>query len=71
MDQIERRRYARVFGLPVEQIRLFGELSEQQDEGVAKMWGRYKADQYVYAARRDGGLVPRRYQIDGREVRGY
>jgi len=71
MDPIERRRYARAFGLPVDQIRLFDELTEQQDEVVAKMWSRYQADQYVYAARRDGGLVPRRYKIDGREVRGY
>ena len=54
--------YARKFGLPAEQIKLFEELEPDQVEDVRRLFsvGLISVDRYVYAVKRDGGLVWRR-----------
>ena len=64
MDQQKRERFARLFGLPVDQIRLFDELTEEQVDEVQQVYSLYNADAYVFAVKQDGGLVWNRYKID-------
>lgn len=64
MDQQKRERFARQFGLPVEQVKLFEELTQEQVDEVQRVYGTYHADLYVFAVKRDGGLVWNRYKID-------
>jgi hypothetical protein len=55
-----KERFAREFGLPVEQMRFFAELTEAQQARVNDHFSLYRADEYIYAVKRDGGLVWRR-----------
>ncbi len=61
-----KRHYARQFGLPSEQIRYFDELTSDQVEEVSRQFSARLIDVegYVYAVKRDGGLVPRRIRRD-------
>ncbi len=53
--------YARqCFGLPVEQVRFFDELTEVQQDEVYWHFGRQNPGNYIYAVKRDGGLVEQR-----------
>jgi hypothetical protein len=63
MDQRKRKRFARQFGLPADRIKLFDELTQEQIEEVQRAYGLYNADLYVFAVKRDGGLVWNRYKI--------
>jgi len=58
--------YAKKFGLPIEQIRFFGELTEEQKECATYQFGTGRAgyDAYIYAIKQSGGLVPRREKRD-------
>ena len=67
----DKQPYARAFGLPVEQIRIFHELTTEQLNYARKEFSLYRAADYIYAVKRDGGLVSRRFKINGREVRGW
>ena len=64
MDQQKRERFARLFGLPAEQVKLFSELTAGQVEEVRQMYSLYNADAYVFAVKKSGGLVWNRYKID-------
>ena len=68
---LDKRPYARAFGLPVDQVRILHELTTEQLNHVRKEFSLYQAAEYIYAVKRDGGLVSRRFKIDGREVRGW
>jgi len=57
---ISKERWARWFGLPVEQIRFFDELTPQQKEIVYWEFGGFNAEDYVYAVRKGAGIVTRR-----------
>jgi len=61
MDRVKER-YARLFGLPAEQIRFFGELTPAQVEEVRRHFtaGLVEVDRWVYAVKRDGHLVTNR-----------
>ncbi len=51
----------RCFGLPVEQIRLWSELSKSEQALVLYHFGnKQKNDRYVYAVKCGGGLAKRR-----------
>ena len=65
MDKIKAR-YAEKFGLPAGQIRFFDELTPAQVEEVRHYFtaGLVSVERYVYAAKRDGGLVHRRERRD-------
>ena len=62
MSDRVKEHYGNLFGLPAEQIRFFDELTEAQVEEVRQKFtaGLVNVANYVYAAKRDGGLVPRR-----------
>jgi hypothetical protein len=62
MSNIIKGRYRELFGLPADQIRFFDELTESQVELVRRYFtaGLVNVEKYVYAVRRDGGLVARR-----------
>ena len=57
-----KERYCQIFGLPAEQIKFFDELTESQVALVRRYFtaGLINAGSYIYATRRDGGLVMRR-----------
>lgn len=57
-----KERYARQFGLPVEQIKFFGELTLDQVEEVRYYFtaGLIDVDKWIYAVKRDGHLVSNR-----------
>jgi len=59
-----KERYAKKFGLPASQIRWLGELTTAQLEQMAAHYGQLDTEQYVYAAKRDGGLVWHREKRD-------
>lgn len=67
-----KRRYAGMFGLPVEQIRFFDELTPAQVEEVREHFSArlVQVAGYVYAVRRDGHLVVRRERRDPLLERG-
>lgn len=53
--------YARgCFGLPVEQVKTFDELTELQQDEVYWRFGRQNPDNFIYAVKRDGDLVSQR-----------
>ena len=55
---------ARRFALPVDQVRYYGELTDEQRDIAARHWGKIPPyGDYVYAAKRDGGLVWDRYRV--------
>lgn len=54
--------YAGLFGLPVEQIRYFEDLSLQQQDEVAYHFSAVDASKYIYAVKRDGHLVSIRHK---------
>jgi len=54
--------YAGLFGLPVEQIRHFDDLSPQQQDEVAYHFSTIDASKYIYAVKRDGHLVSIRHK---------
>jgi hypothetical protein len=61
----EKKRYARKFGLPADQIRYYNELTGAEREEVlyqfgGHQFGGHKPENYVYAVKRAGGLVWRR-----------
>jgi hypothetical protein len=56
----EKKRYARKFGLPADQIRYYNELTGAEREEVLYQFGGHKPENYVYAVKRAGGLVWRR-----------
>lgn len=62
-----RERYARVMGLPPQQVRRFEELTEAQVAEVRVQFsaGLVDVGNWVYAVRRDGSLVPRREKMRG------
>lgn len=64
MDENERSRYARKFGLPAGQVRLFDELTAHEKEDVRMAYSLYNARKYVYAVKRAGGIVLRRFRAD-------
>jgi len=49
--------YARLFGLPVEQIRHFDDLTTEQKSEVAHYFSSIGVVKYVYAVKKDGHLV--------------
>jgi hypothetical protein len=57
--------YAGKFGLPVEQVKFYNELTTEQRERVAYRFGGYRPDNHVYAVKRDGGLVSQRFTKTG------
>jgi len=63
-DDWVKKEAAKQFGLPVAQMRYYSELSKEQCEKVARHWGKVPPyGNYVYAAKRDGGLVWSRLRI--------
>lgn len=64
--------YARLFGLPAEQIRFFGELTPDQVDEVRWHYsaGLVDVDNYVYAVKRDGHLVVNRVRRELLTERG-
>lgn len=63
---INKQTYAdRCFGLPVEQIREYDELTEEQLLQVYRHFGRHRLTNrgYVYAVRKDGNLVAMRERL--------
>jgi len=58
--------YARKFGLPAEQVKLFGELNPKQVCGVRRYFsaGLVNVENYVYAIKGDGELVWERFRRD-------
>ena len=59
----QRERYAQMFGLPVEQIRLFNELTPTQKNSVNWLFSLANTNQYVYAVKKDGSLVSKREKL--------
>lgn len=59
----EKEIFARAFGLPVGQMRYFGELTAAQQSRVNDLFSLYRASEYIYAIKRDGGLVWRREKL--------
>jgi hypothetical protein len=55
--------YNRIFALPAEQIRYYDELTTDQKGRCHYLFGKYNADSYVYAVRKDGGLVSNRERL--------
>lgn len=53
----------RLFGLPVEQVKFFDELTADQKGQVAYHFGLPGADHFVYAIKRDGDLVSSRERL--------
>lgn len=51
------KHYARLFGLPVEQIRHFDDLTTEQKFEVTYYFSSTGAARYVYAVKRDDHLV--------------
>ena len=62
MSDRVKEHYGNLFGLPAEQIRFFDELTPAQVQEVRNQFtaGLVNVSNYVYAAKRDGRLVPRR-----------
>lgn len=58
-----RTRAAAIFGLPVEQIRFYGELTELQSRWVTWTYNTIAPDDYVYAVAVSHNMVPRRERI--------
>ncbi len=56
--------YAKLFGLPAQQIKFFSELTDQQQQEVGQLFNPIKPNNYVYAVKRDGGLVRSRKKRD-------
>lgn len=56
--------YARDFGLSVDQLRFFGELTEAQQAEVERLFNLINPGDYIYAVKRDGGLVWERKKRD-------
>ena len=56
--------YVRRFGLPEDRIKLFDELTGDQKVMVFWLFNAIKPDDYVYAIKRNGGLVSRREKRD-------
>ena len=58
----EKGKYLDRFGLPEEQLRFFGELTPGQVEEVRRQFSAalVGVEDYIYAVRRDGTLVPAR-----------
>lgn len=48
------------FALPPEQIRYYDELTTAQKGRCHYLFGKYNAENYVYAVKKDGGLVSNR-----------
>lgn len=65
-DRIKQHYARRLFGLPTDQIRYFGELNKAQIEEVRKYFssGLVNVEQYIYAVKRDGHLVWQRERRD-------
>lgn len=63
MDDNTRDRYARMFGLPSTQVKLFDELADEQREQVNDQFSLHNASSYVYAVKQDGELVWRRFKL--------
>jgi len=64
LEPTTRSRYARRFGLPPAQVRLFAELTEAQRHEVNAVYSLYHADRYVYAVKRSGALVWNRFRLE-------
>jgi hypothetical protein len=63
-DRIKRLA-SRQFGLPVDQMRYYNELTEREQAEAQKYWGKIPPyERFVYAAKRAGGLVWRRFSIE-------
>jgi hypothetical protein len=57
----DKNRYAaKFFGLPVEQVKFYSELTPEQKIKVAWIFNALKPDDYIYAIKRDGTLVSKR-----------
>jgi len=63
MNSRSRERFARAFGLPPTQMRYYNELTAAQKDAVLEQFGNYRADQYIYAVKRDETLVWRREDL--------
>ena len=61
-DRVKERYGRRLFGLPAEQVRFFGELTPEQVEEVRLHFtaGLVDVDNWVYAVSQDGHLVTSR-----------
>lgn len=56
--------YARLFGLPVGRIKLFGQLSAAQKNRVTYLFSSTGANKFVYATKDDGDMVWSRHKRD-------
>ena len=65
MPDMRKKPYAdRCFGLPVEQVKFYDELTADQTAQVVYHFGRLYADSFVYAVKRDGNLVSMRGGVE-------
>jgi hypothetical protein len=60
MPQHQAEYYARLFGLNPERMMKFNDLDEAQQDRVNYYFGMINADDYIYAAMSDGGIVSNR-----------
>jgi hypothetical protein len=56
--------YARLFGMPVEQVFFFKDLTTAQENEVAYHFSSIDASKFVYAVKEDGHLVWSRHKRD-------
>ena len=55
---VNKQLYAnKCFGLPVEQVKLFDELTSEQQERVFWFFGKANAEQFVYCVKKTGELI--------------
>jgi len=64
MDERTRNRFAAKFGLPAGQVRTFDALTAHEKEDVRRYYSLYNARHYVYAIKRAGGLVVKRFRLN-------
>lgn len=64
LPQLELERLARnIFGLPVDRLRHYHQLTGDQQHQVSWIWNAVSPDRYIYAVKSDGLLVMRRERI--------